>query len=85
MKESNERKRLFAMLMMICGVGFHVTSVSTDFWVQQASPVKSLSQINLSRIVMWKSLNKVCTRMSPRHETKCVYLEKFGMKNGRSL
>lgn len=83
MEVSNERKRLFAMLIMIVGVAFHVTSVSTDFWVQKASPVRSLSQINLSAIVMWKSLNKICLRMPPHHETKCDDLKKFGMENGK--
>ena len=83
MKVSNERKRLFAMLIMITGVGFHITSISTDFWLQKASPVKGLLEMNLSTIFMWKSLNKVCLKMPPNYETKCGDLKMFGMENGK--
>ena len=76
-------KRTLAFLTLWIAVALHVVSVRTDYWIEQASPVRKLSSMDKSEVVLWKSLYQACLRMPPKYKTICVPLETIGFENGK--
>jgi len=78
-----QRKRLLSVFMMACGLSLHFVAITTEYWWQQAVPVRSPAEINKSVVYFWKGLHEVCTQ-APKSASgpTCKKLETVGLETG---
>ncbi|XP_066932630.1 uncharacterized protein [Clytia hemisphaerica] len=74
-----ESKRFSIFILIAGAIALQLTAIQTEWWWQQASPVRSVAEIKSSKIFFWKGLRKACLSIPPATEEICKPLKDYGM------